>query len=263
VELMTALQVFDFRGQKVRTAGDFDRPLFCAADVCAVLAIANVGDALGRLAANDVEHVVTTDVQGKNRRISYVTEAGLYKLVMRSRKAEAEAFVDWLTGEVLPAIRKHGFYSAVEAERERQTELLLAQCFPNLPSKSEPIFRELISALLGVRRERGASANPPWARSLASTIYHWAIRVDGQQQRRRALNPKPCGSRTDHSMFGELAEDSVKRVVQTGCALAKLSASWADWKTKMAIVFENRTLQFPFPPSPPSLPSKRDPKRAN
>jgi prophage antirepressor-like protein len=39
-----------------------------------------------------------------------VTEAGLYRLVMKSRKPEAEAFQEWVTGTVLPAIRKDGAY---------------------------------------------------------------------------------------------------------------------------------------------------------
>ncbi len=40
----------------------------------------------------------------------YVTEAGLYKLIMQSRKPEAEAFKDWIAESVLPSIRKHGYY---------------------------------------------------------------------------------------------------------------------------------------------------------
>ena len=40
-----------------------------------------------------------------------VTESGLYKLIMRSNKSEAEQFQDWVTGEVLPSIRKHGIYA--------------------------------------------------------------------------------------------------------------------------------------------------------
>lgn len=39
-----------------------------------------------------------------------VDEAGLYKLIMRSNKPEAEKFQDWVTEEVLPSIRKHGAY---------------------------------------------------------------------------------------------------------------------------------------------------------
>ena len=37
-----------------------------------------------------------------------INEAGLYRLVMRSTKTEAKAFQKWVTGTVLPAIRKNG-----------------------------------------------------------------------------------------------------------------------------------------------------------
>lgn len=176
---MSDLQTFDFSGRKVRTAGTHEAPLFHAADACAILDLPNVGQALSRLKPEDIASVTTGDVQGKNRAISFVTEGGLYKLVLRSRKPQAESFVEWVTGEVLPAIRRKGYYSALEADQERQTERLLAQCFPKLPSKSAPLFRDLIAALVRLRRQ-GEGANPPWARTLASLVYGWAIRIDGQ-----------------------------------------------------------------------------------
>ncbi len=46
--------------------------------------------------------------------LTFISESGLYKLVMRSDKPEAKAFQDWVTREVLPSIRKTGSYSAGE-----------------------------------------------------------------------------------------------------------------------------------------------------
>jgi prophage antirepressor-like protein len=48
--------------------------------------------------------------------LSVVSESGLYKLVMRSDKPQARPFQDWVTREVLPAIRKHGAYALAEGE---------------------------------------------------------------------------------------------------------------------------------------------------
>lgn len=42
------------------------------------------------------------------RDMKIVNESGLYKLVMRSDKPQAKEFQDWVTGTVLPAIRKDG-----------------------------------------------------------------------------------------------------------------------------------------------------------
>lgn len=238
-----AIQVFDFGHCKVRTAGTFDAPLFCAADVCDVLAITDSAQACARLRQGDVQPVQ----HGIGRKPAlYVTEAGLYKLVMRSRKPEAEAFVDWVTGDVLPELRKRGYYNALEVQQRRQTELLLGEIFPNLPSKAQPIFRDLIAALLRLRRESNRAGNPAWARSLASMVYGWALRVDGQQEYRRKKNPKPNGSSVDYSMFSEIADDAVKRVVHAGIDFTKISASWSDWKHKMELCFGKKALQMPL-----------------
>ena len=43
--------------------------------------------------------------------MAFVSEAGVYALIARSRKKEAKAFQRWVTHEVLPSIRKHGIYA--------------------------------------------------------------------------------------------------------------------------------------------------------
>jgi anti-repressor protein len=50
------------------------------------------------------------DTLGGAQQMAYVTEAGMYSLVLRSRKPEAKAFKRWITHDVLPAIRKTGSY---------------------------------------------------------------------------------------------------------------------------------------------------------
>lgn len=50
--------------------------------------------------------------------LSVVSESGLYKLIMRSDKPEARKFQDWVTREVLPAIRKTGGYLLNEEARD-------------------------------------------------------------------------------------------------------------------------------------------------
>lgn len=50
-----------------------------------------------------------TVTRGEQQRV-IISESGLYRLVMRSDKPEARAFQDWVTRDVLPAIRKDGAY---------------------------------------------------------------------------------------------------------------------------------------------------------
>jgi hypothetical protein len=57
--------------------------------------------------------VATADImtRGGTQKVKVVNEANLYRLIFRSRKPEGEKFTDWVTGEVLPQIRKTGRYS--------------------------------------------------------------------------------------------------------------------------------------------------------
>ena len=112
---MNGIEIFkNERFGEVRVAGTSENPLFCLADVCRVLDIKNVGDCKSRL---DQRGVVLTDTPTYNQhgakviqQLVFINEKNLYKVIMRSDKPQAEPFQDWVCGEVLPSIRKHGAY---------------------------------------------------------------------------------------------------------------------------------------------------------
>ncbi|WP_293996679.1 BRO-N domain-containing protein [Sphaerotilus sp.] len=101
--------LFNFDGLPVRSMKIKGEPWFVAADVCAVLEIANSRDAMSRL-SDDEKGVGTTDTLGGSQLVGIVNESGLYALVFNSRKPDAQRFRRWVTGEVLPSIRKTGGY---------------------------------------------------------------------------------------------------------------------------------------------------------
>jgi prophage antirepressor-like protein len=109
---------FPTTGQTVRTVVIDGEPWFVAADVCAVLGISNSRQALSYL-DEDEKGVITSDTPGGPQQMAIVSEAGLYSLILRSRKSEAKVFKRWVTHEVLPAIRKTGSYSVVPIELPR------------------------------------------------------------------------------------------------------------------------------------------------
>jgi prophage antirepressor-like protein len=114
---MNELQrVFDFRGQEVRTVIQKDEPWFIAADVCRVLEVKNVTQALQRL-DEDERSMFNIGRQGN---ANIVNEPGLYELIFASRKSEAKLFKKWVKQEVLPSIRKTGQYSNVKVLDERR-----------------------------------------------------------------------------------------------------------------------------------------------
>jgi prophage antirepressor-like protein len=123
----TALTPFEFEGNAVRTLRDESgEPLFAAADVCKVLGITNTGDALSRLDSDEKRDIGSTDVTGRQQKIWFVTESGVYHLIFTSRKTEAERFRKWVTSEVLPAIRKTGQYTAQALTPLQQLEATVA-----------------------------------------------------------------------------------------------------------------------------------------
>lgn len=106
--------ILDFEGQRVRFVGTMDRPEWIAQDICNILDISNVSQALAGL-DDDEKGICTSDTLFGKQKLLTVYEPGFYKLLLRSRKPAAKRFVKWVTGEVLPSIRKHGIYPAPEA----------------------------------------------------------------------------------------------------------------------------------------------------
>lgn len=104
-------EVFNFHGQEVRTVTIDNEPYFSNADVCKILDINNPSQALKRLKQDGVITNEVIDGLGRKQDMKFVSEGNLYKLIFQSKKKEAEAFTDWVTSEVLPAIRKHGLYA--------------------------------------------------------------------------------------------------------------------------------------------------------
>lgn len=103
-------EIFNFKGQEVRIVTINNEPYFSNSDVCRILEINNPSQALKRLKADGVISNEVIDSLGRKQKMKFVSESNLYKLIFQSKKQEAEAFTDWVTSEVLPAIRKHGAY---------------------------------------------------------------------------------------------------------------------------------------------------------
>lgn len=86
-----------------------NEPWFVAKDICDVLGLTNSRKATSKI--DDEEKGVTiTDTPGGEQKLTIVNESGLYSLIFQSRKPTAKVFKKWVTSEVLPSIRKYGYY---------------------------------------------------------------------------------------------------------------------------------------------------------
>lgn len=113
---MSEIQVFNNEQfGSIRTAGTADNPMFCLADICKVLEL-QTGATKNRLDQKGVNLINTPTSSGEQQMI-FINEKNLYRVIMRSDKPQAEPFQDWVCGDVLPSIRKHGMY-ATEATVE-------------------------------------------------------------------------------------------------------------------------------------------------
>lgn len=96
----------------IRTVLLNDEPYFCLSDVCKCLDLENTSQVKARL---DEKGVILNDTltNGGIQQLNYINEPNLYKVIFQSKKACAEKFQNWVYKEVLPQIRKTGFYTNI------------------------------------------------------------------------------------------------------------------------------------------------------
>ena len=101
-----SVEIFEFNGQV----------LFNPKHVAECLNIADVNSSIRNFNKSQVIKLKNSDMHDMHIRKlhnageKFSTESGVYKLIFKSHKEEAERFQNWVTDEVLPSIRKHGLY---------------------------------------------------------------------------------------------------------------------------------------------------------
>lgn len=105
------IQKFDFRGASLRTLTDkAGEPWFVLKDCMSILDLGNPTETVKMFDDDEFSTTEVIDSIGRRQQAYIISEPGLYRLVMRSRKPEAKEFQRWVTHEVLPQIRKTGGY---------------------------------------------------------------------------------------------------------------------------------------------------------
>lgn len=92
---------------EIRTAVVNDEPMFCLIDICKALEIKNATDVAKRL---DGDELTRLNLGSRAGETNFITESGLYAVILRSDKPNAKKFRKWVTSEILPSIRKTGSY---------------------------------------------------------------------------------------------------------------------------------------------------------
>lgn len=116
-------QIFQYQNKQMRTILIDGEPWFVAKDVCDILEIGNPTMALARLDDDEKqtlrgkENLLSLTEDPNITQLALVNEAGLYSLILGSRKTEAKQFKRWVTHEVLPQIRQTGKYISPNTEQ--------------------------------------------------------------------------------------------------------------------------------------------------
>lgn len=119
---------FTFNESQVRTLSDGEIVWFVAKDIATILGHANPERAIRKYVDEEDKGVTELVTPGGTQSVTIITEYGVYSLILASHTEEAKQFKHWVTHEVLPSIRKQGFYSVLPDQElidllvKRQTE---------------------------------------------------------------------------------------------------------------------------------------------
>ena len=135
---MNDLKVFEnSEFGEIRTVTVNGEPMFCLTDICKALEIKNATDVAKRL---DEDERTRLNL-GRQGETNFITESGLYAVILRSDKPNAKKFRKWVTSEVLPSIRKTGSYNKPMTTAEKIH--LLAQSDEELTHRVDEVEAEV------------------------------------------------------------------------------------------------------------------------
>lgn len=138
---MNDLQIFNNEEfGSVRTITKDNEPMFCLADICKALEMKNPTMVAQRL---EDDEVTKLDLGSQSGETNFVTESGLYAVILRSDKPNAKKFRKWVTSEVLPSIRRTGQYQ-IPTTTAGQIKLLAQGCL-ELEQKIDSVDEDLQS----------------------------------------------------------------------------------------------------------------------
>lgn len=148
LKIQNSVEVFEnpIFGQ-IRMVMVDDEPMFCLVDVCRALDIKNATDVAKRL---DEDELTRLNLGGRAGESNFITESGLYAVIVRSDKPNARKFRKWVTSEVLPTIRKTGgyvnndelFISTYLPYADENTKLIFSQTLKTVREQNETIKRQ-------------------------------------------------------------------------------------------------------------------------
>ena len=123
---------------KVRMMVINNEPYFVGKDVAEMLGYTNTNKALSDHCKGVTKCYIPHPQGNSTLEVNIIPERDVYRLIMRSKLPSAERFEEWVVGEVLPSIRKHGAYMTEQTvEKALTSPDFLIQLATNLKKEQE------------------------------------------------------------------------------------------------------------------------------
>ena len=149
-------EIMIFEGHKVEVLEYEGQVLFNPYHVAEILEIADINSSIRNFNEKQVVKLTNSKLQNMHFRKlhntgeNFLTESGVYKLVFKSHKPNAEEFTDWIADEVLPTIRKTGgyvnndelFINTYLPYADESTKLIFSQTLKTVREQNETIKKQ-------------------------------------------------------------------------------------------------------------------------
>lgn len=125
--MTNSISIYNFEQNQIRTQVINGEPYFCLVDACVALGLSNSRKTKTQLSEGGVIKSYTPTKSGIQE-VTFINEPNLYRLIFRSNKPQAQAFADWVYSEVLPAIRRQGYYGTPDKEVMKSLGGIVKSC---------------------------------------------------------------------------------------------------------------------------------------
>lgn len=133
---MKETSLFEKEEFSIRTIQENEDTWFVAADILNILGLQR--NSLGKI-KDTWKGVKVITTPGGRQKLVVIQEPGLWKLVMRSNLPKAQEFQDWLAEEVIPSLRKKGYYNMRREELKPTYKELASNCFLKEHNKNDAL----------------------------------------------------------------------------------------------------------------------------
>lgn len=198
--------------------GTPEQPLFVAKEVCHTLGISTYRDTLAKLEDFEKGRRVIIDTPGGKQEMATLTEAGLYSLILRSKKPNAAPFRKWVVTEILPAIRKTGQYTKSESGGEQQSIIALLtaglQTITSLLQQNQSLMRQALLQRAMVASPEGQVVKAQLDESYSALRRQRNLRIIDEY---RELRGRGCNSMRSYTVIGArygLSVGGVKSIIK-------------------------------------------------